>query len=135
MNLRLLVVEDNIITRAMLKEMLGMLGHQVVAEADTLQSALEQYQKHRPDAVSLDLSLAQDDGLVILKALRQADPQASVFVVSANCQKRLRDQLIASGAFDIIAKPIELEALKSCLERIATHGNKPTRPENHPPTS
>ncbi|MDD5629190.1 MAG: response regulator, partial [Elusimicrobia bacterium] len=67
MALRMMIVEDNLLTREMIKDMLDILGHQVVAEADDLAGALAAYRQHQPDALTIDLSLPKEDGLTILR--------------------------------------------------------------------
>jgi len=133
MSLRILIVEDSPITREMVKGMLGMLGHQVVAETEALNETLAAYQQHRPDAVAIDLSLPKEDGLTILKALRKLDARARVVVVSGNSQARIREEVLKAGAVDLLAKPIELDALRASLERISPHENNPPGPASNPP--
>ena len=133
MALRVLIVEDNLITREMLKEMLSILGHEAVGEAEDLQGALAAYQQHQPDAVTVDLSLPREDGLTILKGLRRAHPDAKVVIISGNSQEGIREAALQAGAFDLLAKPIELDTLRTCVERITAHGNDLRRPEGNPP--
>lgn len=131
--MRVMIVEDNLIAREMLKEFCDQLGHEVVAAAEDLSGALAAYREHRPDVVTMDLSLAKEDGLTILKALRQAAPEARVVIVSGNCQERIRQECIQAGAAELLPKPIELAALQACLDRVSSHGNSPSGPESHPP--
>ena len=103
-----------------LTDMLLDLGHQVVAEAEDLKAALEAYETHKPDLVTLDLSLSAlsgGDGLSVLKALRQRDPGAKVVVVSGNSQKRVYEQLEKEGAAAFVAKPIKTEDLTAAIAR------------------
>jgi two-component system chemotaxis response regulator CheY len=118
MALRLMIVEDNLLTREMIKEMLEILGHQVVAEAEDLAGTLAAYQKHKPDALTIDLSLPKEDGLAILKALREADPNARAIIVSGNSQARIREEVLRAGAVDLLPKPIELDSLRQVLGKI-----------------
>jgi two-component system chemotaxis response regulator CheY len=115
MGLRIMIVEDSPITREMLREMLLGLGHEVVAETDNMQEAIATYQRLRPDAVTMDLSLPKDDGLTILRALRKVEPDAKVFIISGNSQERIREEALKAGAVDVIAKPIEFDALQQRL--------------------
>lgn len=135
MALRVLIIEDNKLTREMLKGYLGMLGHEVVAETESLNESLAAYKKHRPDAVTIDLSLPKEDGLSIMKALLRSDAKARVIVITGNTQERVRQELLQAGAAGIIYKPIEVENLRNSLENISSHGNNPTRPASHPPAN
>jgi len=133
MALRVMIVEDSPLTREMLKEMLDILGHKVVAEAENLSGALAAYQQHRPDLVTIDLSLPQEDGLTILRALRKADPAARAVIVSGNSQARIREEALAIGAMDLLGKPIELDSLRQLLEKIPAHADTPPGPTSNPP--
>jgi len=83
MPLRILVVDDSLITRALLREFAEGCGHEVV-EAETMQEALDAYRAQKPDLVTLDLSLADTDGLSVLKAIRALDETARVLLLAAD---------------------------------------------------
>ena len=63
MPLRILVVDDSVVTRSLIQEFAECFGHAVVAEAATLPDAVAAFKEHKPDLVTLDLSLADGDGL------------------------------------------------------------------------
>jgi two-component system chemotaxis response regulator CheY len=123
MGLRMIVVEDNLLTREMIKEMIEILGHQVVAEAEDLATTMAAYQQHKPDGLTIDLSLPKEDGLAILKALRAADPNVRAIIVSGNSQARIREEVLKAGAVDLLPKPIELDSLRQCLGRAFPDAN------------
>lgn len=114
--MRVLIVDDSQITRSMLRDMFELGGHEVVAEADTLDGALESYRTHKPDLTTLDLSLVNVTGLDILKALRQADPQARVMIVSGNGQERVLAAARAAGAGGFLAKPFNADELTAAVK-------------------
>jgi two-component system chemotaxis response regulator CheY len=115
MPMRILVVEDSVITRDLIREFIETCGHQVVAEAETLQSAVDAYLEHKPDLVTLDLSLADTDGLSVLKALRAMDASARVLIVSANIQQNVHEEVRAAGAVGFLSKPFALADVKRVL--------------------
>jgi two-component system chemotaxis response regulator CheY len=118
MALRMVVVEDNLLTRELIKEMLDCLGHQVVAEAEDLVGALSALKEHKPDGFTIDLSLPKEDGLTILKALREADPNVRAIIVSGNSQARIKEEVVKAGAVDLLPKPIEMDTLRACLGKV-----------------
>lgn len=122
MGLRIMIVEDSPVIRELLKAILLPFGHEVVAEVDTLDAALAAYWRTRPHVTTLDLSLPKEDGLSILKALREADPKAQVLVLTANSQERIREQLFQAGAVCVVEKPINPETLRLELERFGSQG-------------
>jgi two-component system chemotaxis response regulator CheY len=116
--LRFLIVDDNEAVRLILSDMLADLGHEVVGEAEDLKAALEAFEKHKPDLVTLDLSLSAiggGDGLSVLKALRQADAGVKVIVISGNSQKKVLAQLEKDGASAFVPKPIKEEDLAAAV--------------------
>ena len=119
-SLRFLVVDDNEAIRMILTDMLLDLGHQVVGEAQDSKAAIEAYEKHKPDLVTLDLSLSAiggGDGLSVLKSLRQRDTKAKVIIISGNSQKKVYEQLEKEGASAFVAKPISEEDLTAAIAR------------------
>jgi len=117
MPLRLLVVDDSQVSRILITEMVREVGYEVVAEAESLDGAVEAYRTHKPDVVTLDLSLANEDGRNILKALRQEDPQARIVVISGNAQPQVREQLSQAGAQGFVSKPFAPDDLLRALSR------------------
>ena len=116
--LRTLIVDDSVATRMLLKDMLESAGHQVVAEAENQAEALQAYAAHKPDVMTLDLSLAQGDGLSVLKAIRQLDSNAKVVVISGNSQQKVLEMIQAAGAAGFLAKPFKIDELVAAVERV-----------------
>ncbi len=115
--LRVLIVDDSPPMRFILRGYLEQAGHAVVGEAEDQPQALASFRELRPDVVTLDLSLVNEDGLSVLKALREQDPAARVLIVSANSQKKVVEFALASGAAGFLGKPIEPVALAAALAR------------------
>ena len=118
--LRILIVDDSMAERMILHDILESFGHTIVAEAETLAPALSAYLEHKPDVVTLDLSLAEGDGLSVLKALKEADPAVKVLIVSGNSQKKVIDMVIAAGARGFLEKPYRPDDLKEAVEKAAS---------------
>lgn len=120
MSKRVLVVDDSLLMRKMISEILTEDGWQVVAEATNGQEGVEQFQQCQPDAVTLDIVMPETDGIYALERILQFDPDAKVVVVSALNQTKLISEAIRKGAQDFIAKPFLPEQLQqtvdSCLE-------------------
>jgi CheY-like chemotaxis protein len=109
------VVDDNPEARLVLKHQLEAQGHSVVGQAENLKGTLEAYRRLRPHLVMLDLSLEKEDGLTVLKALRDEDPGATVFILSANEMKRVREAALAAGASNFLSKPLDVDGFEAIL--------------------
>lgn len=115
---RVLIVDDNAVIRKIIREMLGDHGYDVVAEAEDTEGALEAYKAHKPDVVTLDFSLVKDNGLALLKSLRQVDNQAKVLIVSGTAQGKMVDMLRAAGAAGYLPKPFTSSELIAAVTAI-----------------
>jgi two-component system chemotaxis response regulator CheY len=107
--LRVLIIDDNEAIRMILTDMLTDLGHTVVAEADSAEAAQKAYVQHKPDLVTLDLSLSVTgggDGLSVLKALQGIDSRARIIIISGNSQNKVKSAVEAAGAVAFVSKPI-----------------------------
>jgi two-component system chemotaxis response regulator CheY len=113
--LRILVIDDSDISRVLIREMAASLGHTEIFEANSMQTALEGYSEHKPDVVTLDLSMPGEDGSKVLGALRKLDPKAKIIIISGNSQKKMKKKLIAAGAACALEKPLRLPEFKSAL--------------------
>ncbi len=105
---RVIVADDSGLMRRLLASTLQGAGFQVVGEARDGDEALALCERHRPDAMTLDLQMPGTDGMDVLRALgRKAGRSTPVVVVSAFSPShgaRAVDAL-AEGAFDLVAKP------------------------------
>ena len=67
----LLVTDDAVVVREIIKAMTGQAGWTVVGEAGNGQEAIERYAELRPDAVTLDLVMPEFNGLHALHGIMQ----------------------------------------------------------------
>lgn len=118
MQRRLLVADDALIIRRIIKDMATSAGWEVVGEASNGQEAIERYRELHPDAVTLDLVMPEHDGLHALHGIMDFDPQAKVLVVSALEQRGVLKDAIKAGAADFVAKPFDKKSLQSTLDHL-----------------
>lgn len=74
---KILVVDDAEFLRVRITKMLTGNGHEVM-EADNGAKAVAKYRENRPDAVLMDVTMPEMDGLAALKEIRSGDPNARV---------------------------------------------------------
>lgn len=113
------MVDDSEIARTMIGEFLLMNGHEVAGEAENMAQALAQYAAKRPDLVTLDLSMGEDDGFTVLKALLETDAAVRVLIVSANTQPEIYDDLMQKGAKGFLPKPFTISDLGAAVAKAA----------------
>lgn len=122
---RILVVDDSALSRRVSRRILESAGHAVADVADGL-AALERYALDRPDLVLLDVTMAEMDGLEVLRQLRTMDPAAVVVMATADVQSSTRTLAEAGGASGFVVKPLAADAvLRAVAGALATHGGAP----------
>ena len=114
---RLLIVDDALIMRMKIREIATSAGWTVVAEATNGLEAVQLFQQHRPDLVTLDMVMPEMDGLTALRTIRASHPEANIVMVSAVNQKDKLRECIAEGAMDFVVKPFDSEHLRSFFQR------------------
>lgn len=101
---RILLADDALYIRNLLRRALEDHGHVVVAEAVDGEEALVEFTRHRPDVVVLDIVMPKTDGLAALRAIRQLDPEAVLVVHSAFAYPDKVVEAIAGGAATFVRK-------------------------------
>jgi two-component system chemotaxis response regulator CheY len=115
---RLLVADDALIIRQIIKDLAASAGWEVVGEARNGQEAIERYRDLHPDAVTLDLVMPEHDGLHALHGIMEFDPEAKVLIVSALEQRGVLKDAIKAGASDFVAKPFDKRGLQDTLAQL-----------------
>ncbi|MEA1950035.1 MAG: response regulator [Planctomycetota bacterium] len=110
-----LVVDDSILMRRMIVDILVNDGWEIVGEAVDGADAVAQYKQKNPDIVTLDIVMPGTDGLEALQRIREYNPAARVVVVSALNQTRMISEAIRKGAADFITKPFLPEHLQETI--------------------
>jgi DNA-binding NtrC family response regulator len=113
---RILVVEDDATIRLTLGDVLGRAGYEV-DEAETAGEGLERFRAAEYDLALIDLRLPDGSGLDILAAIREADPDALVVVMTAFPDVRTAIASLKAGAYDYINKPFDLDELRGLVRR------------------
>ncbi|HWL38744.1 MAG TPA: sigma-54 dependent transcriptional regulator, partial [Gemmatimonadaceae bacterium] len=111
-----LLVEDKDSLRVMLRHALEAQGHVVVEARDEVE-AVRALREARPAVVLTDLRLPSGDGLGVLKAAKELDPELPVIVMTA--YGGIQDAVTAmkEGALDFLAKPVDPDHLLLLVER------------------
>lgn len=118
MALRVMVVDDALFMRNMLKDIFVRAGYEIVAEADNGEDAPQLYQDTKPDLVTMDIVMPKKSGIEALQEIIATDPQARVVMVSALGQDSLVLEAVEAGARDFIVKPFREEKVLETIRRI-----------------
>ena len=114
---KVLLVDDAAFMRMRCARLLREEGHDVI-EAANGREALEMYQSEKPDAVLMDITMPEMDGLEALKAIKAVDPHAQVAMLTAMGQQAIVIEAIKSGARDFVVKPFERDRVLAAVAKL-----------------
>ncbi|MCP4370890.1 MAG: PAS domain S-box protein, partial [Deltaproteobacteria bacterium] len=121
-NRRILLVEDNDANLQVARELLEQADLTVVAVANGLE-AVSLAAKERFDAILMDIQMPVMDGLTAAREIRKgpSPPDLPILAMTANAMIADREECLAAGMNDHIAKPIKPEILyKTLVRRLRT---------------
>lgn len=117
--LKLLIVDDAMFMRTMIKNIVKDSDFEVVAEAENGLEAVKKYDEVKPDIVTLDITMPEMDGLEALTQIMAKDPSAKVIMCSAMGQQGMVVDAIKKGAKDFIVKPFQADRVLEALKKAA----------------
>ncbi len=120
MAIRVLVVDDAMFMRSMIKDILqnAGAGYEIVGEASNGREAVSRYRELKPDVVTMDIVMPQMDGIEATREILKDDPGAVIVICSAMGQEALVVESISAGAKDFIVKPFTSERVLQVLAKI-----------------
>lgn len=120
--LRLLLVEDEEISRLSARLHLEKLGHKVDT-ANNGEEALEALRAMKYDGVLMDIQMDVMDGLAATRAIRSGaagvlNAQVPIVAMTAYAMAGDRERFLEAGMNAYVAKPVQVEELKKALGRV-----------------
>jgi two-component system, chemotaxis family, chemotaxis protein CheY len=112
-----LIVDDAAVMRMRLRDILSS-KYSIVSEAENGRQAIDMYRTYKPDFVTMDISMAEMNGMEALKTLLKEFPDALIVMVSAVGQKTQVFEAISCGAKDFIIKPFDPERVLVAIDRL-----------------
>lgn len=115
-----LVAEDSIDTRIMLKRAFELKGYRVF-EAEDGQQALEMAKKYRPSLMVIDLNMPVLDGLETIKHLREREKNGEripIVAITAYDYYGMEEAALETGCNKYLAKPLDLAELDRALKSL-----------------
>jgi two-component system chemotaxis response regulator CheY len=113
----IMVVDDAMFMRKKCAQLLTDQGHQVV-EAGNGAEAIEKYKEFKPDAVLMDITMPDIDGLQALKSLKDIDPNARIAMCTAMGQQSIVIEALKSGAVDFVVKPFDANRVRAAVQKL-----------------
>ena len=114
--IRVVIADDEPITRMDLKELLSEEGYQVVGEAADGFDAVEACKQSRPDLVLMDIKMPLLDGLSAAKILFEENLADTVMMLTAYSEREFVDEAKHIGVAGYLVKPIDEKSLVPSIE-------------------
>lgn len=118
--LSVFIIDDDGITRSLLRVIIQGDHYDVVGDAGSAESARLRLRSLRADIICLDVVMPDGDGLELLNWISEKQPKAAVLMVTASTDRSTVEQSLRNGAKGYIVKPFNPGTVMDTLEKIAT---------------
>jgi two-component system response regulator HydG len=119
-NQTILIVDDDLAHRTMLKKLLGGWGYEVF-EADDGSIAIENVQKRPFDLILMDIRMLKVSGIEALEQVRIINPAIPIIIMTAYASVETAVDALKKGAYDYLTKPLDFDELKVAINRATEH--------------
>ncbi len=114
---RVLIVDDEPLSREFLCEAIGSRGHDVVSASNGA-DAIALFQESTFDLVISDMRMPRADGMEVLSAVRKQSPQTPVILITAFGDVTSAVEAMRGGASDFLLKPFSCDQIDFVLDRL-----------------
>jgi len=112
----ILIIEDNMDTQLLISSILKENGYETFQLAEG-RRIVSKFNECKPDIVLLDIHLPGEDGITILKKIKDIDRDVIVIMISGTREIKNIVKSIKLGAYDYIRKPFDQDELLIAIER------------------
>lgn len=125
--MKLLIVDDSLVVRnAVARSLVGSMLGEPLRAADG-REAVELFRVHRPELVTMDLTMPRLDGLGAISEILALEPVTSILVVSALNSQSVALEAIRRGACGFLTKPFTEREVREALDQLVTHAHEHRR--------
>ncbi|MEM1202188.1 MAG: response regulator [Acidobacteriota bacterium] len=119
--MKLLIVDDSLVVRNAIER--GVDGGRISAvfRAEDGAQAVALFRRHRPDLVTMDLTMPNLDGLGAIDQIRCFEPSASILVISALNSYKTAMDAIGRGACGFLTKPFTDREVAAAVDQLIAH--------------
>lgn len=118
MNMKLLIVDDSSVMQRTIQKNLVDYGLEIVGTASDGIQAIELVKKHKPDVITMDITMPEMDGITCLENIMAIHPDTKVMMITALSDKLTGLQALEKGARGFIYKPVNSENLTRALDKL-----------------
>jgi two-component system, NtrC family, response regulator HydG len=115
-----LIVDDDLTHRTMLRTLLGGWGY-TIQEADDGSTAIERVHESAFDLILMDIRMIKVSGLEALTRIKGYNPSIPVVIMTAYASVETALDALKNGAYDYLTKPLDFDELRLTMERAMDH--------------
>lgn len=112
-----MIVDDELFFRGLLRDILTKAGLHVVAEASNGGDAVAMYREHSPDIVLMDIYMPERNGIDSTSDILAIDPGAKILICSGVGYDQDLEAAIQAGALGVIYKPFYDEEVLEMIRK------------------
>lgn len=123
--MKLLIVDDSNFTQIIMSNQMKKCfkDAEIITAKDGIEG-FEKYKEIKPDHVFVDLLMPRLNGVELIKMIKEYDEKASIFVVTADVQKSIREEMEALNVKAFINKPFDEKKAKHVFDIIKNDKNE-----------
>ena len=115
-----MIVDDELFFRQMLREILVEAGYTVVAEAKNGIEAVAMYREHRPEITVMDIFMPEENGVAAIKEIVAFDKNAKILIYTGIGFDEDAEVALQAGAKDVILKSFSPEEVTAVINKALT---------------
>ncbi len=123
-DVRILVVDDEMIVREALSNYLREDGYEAIA-VESGEEALKKVESERWNILFVDFKMPGMDGLEVLREVKKVTSDLPVIIITAYATVDSAVQAMKDGAYDYVVKPFSIDVLFKRIEAILRRRNPP----------
>jgi two-component system, NtrC family, response regulator HydG len=116
----ILVVDDDLAHRTMLRTLLGGWGYDM-SQADDGSTAIQRVHEKAFDLILMDIRMIKISGIEALREIKAFNPAIPVVIMTAYAAVDTALEALKSGAYDYLTKPLDFDELRMTIERAMDH--------------
>ena len=116
----ILIVDDDLAHRTMLRTLVGGWGYDI-AEADDGDTAIRLVRERPFDLVLMDIRMLRVSGIAALEEIKAYNPAIPILLMTAFASVETAVEALKKGAYDYLTKPLDFDKLRLILARAVEH--------------
>ena len=116
--MKLLIVDDSSVMQRTIQKNLKDYDLEIVGTASNGVQAIELVKVHKPDVITMDITMPEMDGISCLENIMAIHPAAKVMMITALSDKLTGLQALEKGARGFVYKPVNSEDLTRALDKL-----------------